>query len=389
MKPTPLKTLKIYQETSETFSLEDIASDLAQISKIKKCSFCGCNADTLKEFEQVARQEGREDLAEQAQALREGIQKRYECIGCQPCYPADISNLLFERSNDSRSAVRPPDASSCALERDCGEKWPVEKGDYFVGNLESPVAICTLADTDLPRQIYSEMQQRIAIAGYCETENIGVEKVVKNIVANPYIRWLVLCGRESGKEKLGHFSGQAILALHANGVSEQGRIIGATGKRPILKNVTPDIVKRFQSQVELIDLIGNNSTEAIFEMVGALVARNAKKFNGGAVKPYSKDFIVAQTPERLVLDKQGFFVILPQKEEGRIYVEHYANSGERLGVIVGTNAPSIYHTLIENGWVSRLDHAAYLGKELTKAEYFLKYDVPYTQDKALGELEIE
>jgi tetrahydromethanopterin S-methyltransferase subunit A len=70
-------------------------------------------------------------------------------------------------------------------------------------------------------------------------------------------------------------------------------------------------------------------------------------------------------------------------------VEFYANSGQLQYTIVGMDAPGIYYTIIEKGFVSKLDHAAYLGKELTKAEYFLKYDIPYTQDKALGELEFE
>jgi tetrahydromethanopterin S-methyltransferase subunit A len=101
------------------------------------------------------------------------------------------------------------------------------------------------------------------------------------------------------------------------------------------------------------------------------------------------NLIIAENPKRLILDKKGFFVILPQKKEGRIYVEYYANNGRLLHTIVGSDAPSIYYTIIEKGFISKIDHAAYLGKELTKAEYCLKYDIPYIQDKALGELEIE
>ena len=67
-------------------------------------------------------------------------------------------------------------------------------------------------------------------------------------------------------------------------------------------------------------------------------------------------------------------------------MEYYANSGELLQTIEGTEAASIYYTIIEFGFISKLDHAAYLGKELTKAEYFLKYDIPFIQDKAVGEL---
>jgi tetrahydromethanopterin S-methyltransferase subunit A len=88
-----------------------------------------------------------------------------------------------------------------------------------------------------------------------------------------------------------------------------------------------------------------------------------------------------------VLDKKGFFVILPEKHKHKIFVEYYANSGQLLQTIVGNDAASLYYTIIESGFISKLDHAAYLGRELTKAEYLLKHDIPYVQDKALGELE--
>ena len=74
------------------------------------------------------------------------------------------------------------------------------------------------------------------------------------------------------------------------------------------------------------------------------------------------------------------------KNKNKIYVEYFENNGNLLHTIEGTDAASIYYTIIERGFISKLDHAAYLGKELTKAEYFLKYDIPFIQDKALGEL---
>ncbi len=51
-------------------------------------------------------------------------------------------------------------------------------------------------------------------------------------------------------------------------------------------------------------------------------------------------------------------------------------------VIEGANARSIYWTLIENGWVTQLSHAAYLGKELTRAELSIQLAVNFVQDGA-------
>ena len=57
--------------------------------------------------------------------------------------------------------------------------WPVISGDYIVGDPESPVAVTTLAS-----HIEAELSGA-AIAGPCKTENLGVEKVVANIISNP------------------------------------------------------------------------------------------------------------------------------------------------------------------------------------------------------------
>lgn len=389
MKQDPLEILKIYNSVNGKLSLEEIAEDLEQIAQIKKCSFCGCFADTLKEFTEITEANGNPGFSTHANVLRNDVlkNKKYDCIGCSPCYPADISNLLFDIYDVSAETK---EEASCGCSSDCSTedstKWPVEKGEFFVGNKNSSVAVCTLTTTDLPKNIFNELKEKIALTGYCETENIGIEKIVKNIITNSSIRYLILCGKDSVNGKMGHLSGQAILSLHQNGISDKGKIIGAKGKRPLLRNVTPEQVKVFQSQVEIINLIGTTSLSDIKDFVNIHQIKNKPPFSKHAVTIPANKLITAQNPERLILDKKGFFVIIPKKDENKIYVEYYANSGELLQTIEGTEAASIYYTIIEFGFISKLDHAAYLGKELTKAEYFLKYDIPFIQDKALGEL---
>jgi len=102
------------------------------------------------------------------------------------------------------------------------EGWPVVNGDYIVGDPESPVAATTLAShiEDVP------VEAGAAIAGPCKTENLGIEKMIANLISNPNIRFLILCG----SEVQGHITGQSIEALHQNGVDPDKRnIIGATG----------------------------------------------------------------------------------------------------------------------------------------------------------------
>ena len=96
--------------------------------------------------------------------------------------------------------------------------WPVISGDYIVGDPESPVAVTTLAS-----HIEAELSGA-AIAGPCKTENLGIEKVVANIISNPNIRFLIL----AGAEVQGHITGQSIQALYDNGADpDKKKIIGA------------------------------------------------------------------------------------------------------------------------------------------------------------------
>lgn len=392
MKQNPSDRLMIYQANSKQLSLKELFEDLKQISEINKCSFCGCNTNTLKEFAALATANGKRKLAKKANKLRIKIEsrKKYDCLGCKICYPADISNLLFKISDGTDVEDKPESCASesCSCETKTSKNdWPVERGNYFVGNRKESIAINTLSNTKLPKQLAGLLGDTIAIVGYCETENTGIEKIVKNIISNPNIRTLIVCGYESGQDTMGgHFSGQALLSLYSEGMTEKNRIIGAKGKRPIVRNLNPEQVERFQSQVEIIELIGNNSMDDIIRNVKIAHAKKKTAFDKEIVNGFAGSEIIAQNPEKLRLDKKGYFVVIPNKAEKKIFVEYYANNGKLLHTITGDDAASIYYTIIEKEFISKLDHCAYLGKELTKAEYFIKYDIPYVQDKALGEL---
>lgn len=90
----------------------------------------------------------------------------------------------------------------------------------------------------------------------------------------------------------------------------------------------------------------------------------------------------AAEPVKIEMDRVGYFVILPQPEKAIILVEHYSYDNSLLRVIRGKNARSIYSTIIQNGWVMQLSHAAYLGKGLVRAELSIEQGVRYVQDGA-------
>ena len=100
----------------------------------------------------------------------------------------------------------------------------------------------------------------------------------------------------------------------------------------------------------------------------------------GALADPERVTAVGEDPLRIKLDKAGYFVI--NIEDERMLVEHYDYKEHLLRVIEGDDARSIYLTIVRNEWVSRLDHAAYLGRQLTKAEYQIRHAVPFVQDGA-------
>ena len=154
------------------------------------------------------------------------------------------------------------------------EGWPVISGDYVVGDPESPVAVTTLAS-----HIEADLSGA-AIAGPCKTENLGVEKVVANIISNPNIRFLIL----SGAEVQGHITGQSFKALHENGCDpDKKKIIGATGAIPFVENVPLDGVERFQQQLEIVDMIDVEDVGAINAKISECVEKDPGAFEEEAM----------------------------------------------------------------------------------------------------------
>lgn len=372
--------------------LDTLAQELERIHTIPKCEGCKCLADTVQEFRTVAGKQSANGLIARIDTLATKISVTHDCIGCNPCYPVDVSNALNELE-EIESLVGTCSGHNC----DCAPlpsnpkqkanqaKWPPESGEYIVGNPVAAVAISTLASEELPKQFKRAIGlKNVALIGRTCTENIGIEKVVKNIIANPAVRFLIVCGQESGAATLnGHLTGQTFLALKQNGINEQRRVVGSPGKRPVLKNTGFAEVERFRKQIELINLIGCEEVGRIAEEVEKCVASNLPAFSGIVSATRNVEIIHAEPLPKLQLDKSGYFIILPQRARDEIEVEHYRNDGALQHRFAGNNAADLCNTIIRRELVTQLDHAAYLGRELARAEFSLRReDYSYVQDRA-------
>ena len=327
----------------------------------------------------------------------------YPCLGCKYCIPPEAMTWLTAKYPVLTSAT----LSTCEITVN-NDSWPPVEGEYTVVNSSAPVGVSTLASVKLEEKLVKLNPEGLCIVGKTETENIGIDKIVKNIVSNPAISFLIL----AGKDTAGHQAGKTLLALLENGVDKDMRIIGSKGRRPILKNVTHSEITKFRKQIKIEDMIGSENTRAIAKKIKDLNKLSPKpKASTGcrcgdstcapaqpAAIPISfgsspkrttkastaKDVIKAkkQSKYTIKLDKAGYFVIIISRKKGDILVEHYSNANKFLRKIEGNNGRDIYFTIINNNWVSELSHAAYLGKELARAEMAIKKGFKFIQDGA-------
>ena len=83
---------------------------------------------------------------------------------------------------------------------------------------------------------------------------------------------------------------------------------------------------------------------------------------------------------KLLLDPYGFFVLDLDKNKNMIVVEHYLYDKKIKNKFSGSSAKKLCDTIIRKGLILRLDHAAYIGRELMKAEMALKNKLRYKQE---------
>jgi tetrahydromethanopterin S-methyltransferase subunit A len=133
-------------------------------------------------------------------------------------------------------------------------------GDFTACQDTSCVAV-VLLDTDY------QPSKKVAIYGYLKTENIGIEKIVANVISNPNIRYLIVCG----KEIRGHRSGSSLIALNHFGIDETHKIIQAPGAIPYIENLDEKAIKRFQSQIIILDLIDEVNPEEIDKVINKCI----------------------------------------------------------------------------------------------------------------------
>ena len=153
--------------------------------------------------------------------------------------------------------------------------WPISKGDFRSGDGSNCVAVVTMG-SHLDEQGICDAGA--AICGSCKTENLGIEKVIANVISNPNIRF-ILC---VGTEVKGHLSANTMIALHKNGVKD-GRVVGAEGAIPFIENLKDEAIKRWQEQTSIVNIMETEDNAAIKAKVAELKAKDPGAFPADAM----------------------------------------------------------------------------------------------------------
>ena len=151
--------------------LDHAAEMLRAAAEARKCWACGCLRHALDTIEQGPAVTGLSTAVDAAlAAARENLlPQRYECLGCDVCFPAVALNDLAAGGALDLTAI-----ASCptdAVEERHG--WPPLPGAYRVLHYQAPIAVCTLNDDALATAIARAAPAGLAVVGTLHTEESG------------------------------------------------------------------------------------------------------------------------------------------------------------------------------------------------------------------------
>jgi thymidylate synthase len=147
------------------------------------------------------------------------------------------------------------------------KEWPIYyRNELIVGNKKSNIAICTLWTPieklgDLPKESFS-------IIGNLRT-TYGINPLIKNIIANPRIEYIILCG----EDLMG--SGEILINFFKNGIGEDYKIIGSNAY--VDKNIPKEAIEELRKNIKIIDLRNEKDIKSLKEKILKILKEKAKE----------------------------------------------------------------------------------------------------------------
>ncbi|HVY67132.1 MAG TPA: DUF4346 domain-containing protein [Gammaproteobacteria bacterium] len=256
------------------------------------------------------------------------------------------------------------------------DRWPNMRGDYTVVDAGAAVVVASVAANALANELLTA-----APAGLCMVARLhsptNAADLLRAVGANLAVQAVICVGSDEPDEPLA----AALLKLGRG----DDVPAGPTGSlmNTLAAKLEPANLAGLRKRVHFIDLLGCKDSKKLLAQVE--VASGGPPVNAGIITHEDEsglEHLVVPLDVRYEVhaDKTGRFDI--RLAEQSIIVEHRNARNEPLRIIEGKTARDICLTLIRNGWVSRLDHAAYLGRELARAELALRSGQVYAQDTA-------
>jgi dihydropteroate synthase-like protein len=118
--------------------------------------------------------------------------------------------------------------------------------------------------------------------------------------------------------------------------------------------------------------------------VDLLVLKEKMWIEEPPIKSDEAEVYKASKDVRFTPDKLGWFKIQLDRDAKKIEAISYHHGDKKpAAVVMGDEATEVYQTIVREKMVGKLEHAAYLGRELEKAEIALRLGRSYVQDEDL------
>jgi tetrahydromethanopterin S-methyltransferase subunit A len=254
-------------------------------------------------------------------------------------------------------------------------RWPFVRGDYVVLDPAAPVVIVGAHRTDAQNEL-----ARSAPVGLCMLATVRTAKEAADLLhalaTNLSIQALIWIGDESAKQPLG----TAFAKLGRDDEAPPGAV--GSLMNAMASHVDADELAKLRKRVTFKSLIGCDELPKIVNEIESARAGAHRPDTGIVTREEASGVPRVIVPRDVQYevrdDKTGQFRV--RLEEQSIVVEHLNGKSSLLRTIEGKTARDLCVAIVRNGWISKLDHAAYLGRELARAEYCLRNGQPFRQD---------
>lgn len=255
--------------------------------------------------------------------------------------------------------------------------WPFVRGDYVVLEPAAPTIVVTFSNRSLVKELIAAAPRGLCMVADLHTPT-DASNLLRAVRANLATQSLICAGDGADRDPLG----AALLKLGRDEEVPAGEV--GSLMNTIAAQLEPTALAAVRKRVDFIDMLDCGDATKIVARIEK--ERAAARDSTAAFVTHTTDVGVDHlvVPRNVNLeirpDKTGYFRI--RTEEHSLLVDHLSGKSELRRVIEGKTARDICLTLIRNGWVSNLEHAAYLGRELARAELALHNGHVYKQDAA-------